>query len=172
MKANNLKLLKAKITELKKLGVIPEKWMSANTLAHFIARLNPLLLFSDHSIIHEMLGKRLDKNGKPTDKWVISLSKTKKLMDSEEFINTRDELMHKNFGDEVKNIGDMSFIALQYRILDGVDEMIKVGLEIGGRWTKGFKHIRVDETKKSKMIKKMVKDYFKTEDVEKLEGNN
>jgi len=171
-KEKGLDILSDQILELKKSGIFPKKWDNANSFAYFIAGINAMLLFADHTFISELMGKRLDEKRKPTKQSIITIDAAKKFMDSEQFKKARIKIMHEGFGEMTKNNSSIAMLALQRKILAGDNEMIKVALEMDGLWTRGLKVTRVDDKRKNKEIAKMMKEIFTHEHVEKLDGNN
>lgn len=163
-KLTTLQSIKYRIKALKRLGVFPVKW-EPETFAYFLARINAMLLMADHSFISELFGRTKNKD-------ILPILTAKKIMESDEYKKIRKELLKDNFSDIIKDNGDMAMMLVQRKILEGDNEMAKVALEMDGRWTRGLKVTRVDETKKNKMIKKMVKDLFTPDDVKGLDGDN
>ena len=165
---NNSKEWKARLEAIKKLGTLPKKWKSGSMLAHFIARIDPYLLFSDHSLIHELLGtiERKGKDGSTTQKAVLPLPTAKRLMQSEGYLKKRDELMTANFSEDVQRIGRKSLLQWERLVDAGDKDMVTKGLEMSGLYTRGIRVTRVDDKKKNKELANLSKDAF---DFEKIE---
>lgn len=159
-----LQSIKYRIKSLKGLGVFPNKWEPV-TFAYFLARINAMLLLADHTFISEIFGRTKNKD-------ILPISTAKKIMGSDEYKQTRKEIMRDNFGSIIKNNGSMALLLVQRKIVEGDNEMAKVALEMDGLWTRGVKVTRVDETKKSKMLRSMVQDYFTPDDIKRLDGDN
>lgn len=163
---------KLKVNKIKELGLMPKNFNTSIHLCEFLKRIDPVLVLMPPTVVHELFGKRPDKDGKESDKSYLSAKKAKQLMDCEEFEREKKIIWENIFASRESDIGTLAELALIDMILARHPRMVEIGLQMGKKWTpKQIKEVR-DDTKLAKEISKLVqKAVFGVEDIVKPRGN-
>lgn len=172
-KVTQWELWRKKIEAVKKSGAMPHQWLSSRALAHFLALIDPYLLYMDHVAIFNLLGYQIKPS---TDEWIeknkpwIAIETLKKLMDCPEYSVVCDEILTKRYGDGTQLLGKKALHQLGVLIDEKHFPSIVVALEMAKLYARRFEKTETEKERAEK-LKKMI-NKFSPENVEKLGDNH